>query len=134
MFFDNEIRCSEKKDYLILAVFSIAEAKGALEEILTGENEDNPHIIEQVQGAQRLLAEAQRQFKAAKSHGRGGEKRGEKKKELYREIKTHAERLREKYPHYKEEAIANTVYLERKKNGKSGPGPDRIYKILTITP
>ena len=43
---------------------------------------------------------------------------GRKEKELYREIKTHAERLREKYPYYKEEAIASMVYLERKKMEK----------------
>jgi hypothetical protein len=134
MEFDKTFLDEAKNDYRILGIFAIAEAKDTLEEIFSGENEESPRIIAQTQISQRLLAQAQRQFDAKKIQIKGGKNSGKNKKPLYRELKDHEKRVREKYPHYKEEAISTMIYLERKKQKKEKPGPDRIGKIIKTTP
>jgi hypothetical protein len=131
MYFDNDLRY--ENDYLILAAFAIAEAKHALEAILSGEKEESPSVIDQVQVAQRLLSEAKTHYEVKRIQGKGGRRKAENKKKLYLELKEHKERIALKYPDASDLDVAGMIYEERCSLGKRKPGPERIRKILKKT-
>lgn len=113
MEFDEAFLDEPKNDYRILAVFAIAEAKETLEEILTGENEENPRIITQVQVAQRLLSEAERQFESIRIyHARAVENKKKSqesinvKHKLFQDID---EIIKRRYRTYKKERRAKMI-------------------------